>query len=160
MNINGEKIPDIEEGTEIATSTDSPTDLHIESSNEKWTPEHHDATLDIEETIHSNKWLLWIKHVERLFGLEARGIHRVKASEQTPETTLGFMQILILWFSINTGSQNITLASIGQSVYGLGFLDATLCSILGAFLGSVPVAYTAGWGPWSGNRTMVCYCSP
>jgi purine-cytosine permease-like protein len=60
----------------------------------------------------------------------------------------------VLWFSINSAAQNITLASIGSNVYGLGFVDATLCSVLGSLLGSVPVAYTATWGP-SGNRTLV-----
>jgi len=88
-------------------------------------------------------------------GLEARGIHRVKANEQTPKTTLKFIHIVVLWFSINTAAQNITLASIGQEVYGLGFVDATLCSVFGGIVGSIPVAYTAGWGPWSGNRTLV-----
>ena len=157
MVSNEEITPDLEGGREYITSTDSSLGHPIEFPNEKLTPAHHDATLDIEEvTPSTNKWLQWTRHVERLFGLEARGIHCVKAHEQTPETSLDFMQILILWFSINTGSQNITLASIGQSVYGLGFLDATLCSVLGAVLGSIPVAYTAGWGPWSGNRTMVC----
>ncbi|RAL68207.1 hypothetical protein DID88_008911 [Monilinia fructigena] len=51
---------------------------------------------------------------------------------------------------------NITLASIGASVYGLGFVDATLCSVFGAVVGVLPVAYVAGWGPWSGNRTLIC----
>lgn len=116
----------------------------------------HDATLDVGEVIPSNnKLLILSSRIEHLLGFEARGIHRVKANEQSAETTLSFMQIVVLWFSINTAAQNITLASIGQSVYNLGFLDATLCSILGAILGSIPVAYTAGWGPWSGNRTMV-----
>jgi purine-cytosine permease-like protein len=88
-------------------------------------------------------------------GLEARGIHRVKPHEQSAKRTLDFLQIVVMWLSINTAPQNITLASIGQEVYGLGFVDATLCSVFGAIVGSIPVAYTAGWGPASGNRTMV-----
>jgi hypothetical protein len=115
----------------------------------------HDAILDIDEPTPSNKFLQWSRRVERLLQIEARGIHHVKASDQSPKTTLSFLQIVILWFSINTASQNITLASIGQAFFGLGFVDATLCSILGAIVGTIPVAYTATWGPWSGNRTMV-----
>ena len=118
----------------------------IESSNEYEGPESLRS---------DHKLLRWTKRVEHVLGLEARGIHRVRTNEQTPKTTLSFLQIVVLWFSINTASQNIILASIGGSVYGLGFVDATLCSVFGAIVGSIPVAYTAGWGPWSGNRTLV-----
>ncbi|KAF7911102.1 uncharacterized protein EAF01_002610 [Botrytis porri] len=103
-----------------------------------------------------NRFFTLTARIENLLGLEARGIHRVLPAEQTTKSTLSFLQIVVLWFSINTAPQNITLASIGASVYGLGFLDATLCSVFGAMVGILPVAYTAGWGPWSGNRTMIC----
>jgi hypothetical protein len=128
----------------------------IESSNENEAPESLYPVLDGDESLRSDhKLLRWTKRVEHVLGLEARGIHRVRANEQTSKTTLSVLQIVVLWFSINTASQNIILASIGGSVYGLGFMDATLCSVFGAIVGSIPVAYTAGWGPWSGNRTLV-----
>ena len=92
-----------------------------------------------------------------MFGMEARGIRRVKSSEQTPKTTLSFIQIAILWFSINTASQNIMIATVGREIYGLGFVDSVLCSILGAVVGCISVAYTATWGPISGNRTLVSF---
>lgn len=147
----------------ITRIEDNPTmhtsESQIESSIEKGIPAESDLELDtpvaLENPSSNNKFLQWTDRIENFLGLEARGIHRVQAIEQTPKTTLSFINIVVLWFSINTACQNITLASIGQSVYGLGFVDATLCSVLGAMLGSVPVAYTAGWGPWSGNRTMV-----
>jgi hypothetical protein len=146
-----EQVTDIEKG--IASAVDI---LRTGSSTEKRQPEEHDAAVDIDEPLSSDNVVIrWTKRVEHLLGLEARGIHRVKSNEQSPKTTLSFLQIVVLWFSINTASQNITLASIGQSVYGLGFVDATLCSVFGAVVGSIPVAYTAGWGPWSGNRTLV-----
>jgi hypothetical protein len=150
MASKDEQITDVEKGFE-----ESP----IASPTEKSTSINRDATLDIEEAIApDHKFLQSAKRVEHFLGLEARGIHRVKTNEQTERTTLSFLQIVLMWISINTASQNITLASIGQSVYGLGFADATLCSVFGAIVGSIPVAYTAGWGPWSGNRTMV-FCS-
>ncbi|KAH9845689.1 putative purine-cytosine permease (2A39) family protein [Teratosphaeria destructans] len=43
----------------------------------------------------------------------------------------------------------------GPAVYYLPFLDSSLCAVLGAILGSIPVAYIATFGPLSGNRTMV-----
>jgi hypothetical protein len=118
-------------------------------------PEHDDASFDDESTLSETKLSLLARRLEKLTGIEARGIHRVKEHEKTAKTTLSFMQIVLLWLSINTAAQNITLAMIGQSVYGLGFLDAALCSVFGGIVGSIPAAYTATWGPISGNRTLV-----
>ena len=151
MASSNEQIADIEKG--VLSDADN---SNLESSTKKQKREEHDAAIDVDEPLPSdNKVIQWTKRVEHFLGLEARGIHRVNLNEQSPKTTLSFVQIVVLWFSINTASQNITLASIGSSVYGLGFVDATLTSVFGAILGSIPVAYTAGWGPWSGNRTMV-----
>ncbi len=151
MASSNEQVADIEKGL----ASDAETS-RLEPSTEKEQREQNDAAIDIDEPLPSDNVVIqWTKRVEHFLGLEARGIHRVNSNEQSPKTTLSFLQIVVLWFSINTASQNITLASIGQSVYGLGFVDATLTSVFGAFLGCIPVAYTAGWGPWSGNRTLV-----
>ncbi|KAG0651209.1 Purine-cytosine permease fcyB [Hyphodiscus hymeniophilus] len=45
----------------------------------------------------NNKWLLFSSRIEQVLGLESRGIHRVKSHEQTAETTLSFMQILVIF---------------------------------------------------------------
>jgi hypothetical protein len=108
-----------------------------------------------ESTLSDTRLSLLARRLEVLTGVEARGIQRVRENEKSAKTTLSFMQIVLLWMSINTAAQNITLASIGQSVYGLGFVDAALCSVFGAILGSIPAAYIATWGPISGNRTLV-----
>jgi hypothetical protein len=151
MASSDEQVADIEKGlgSDVEKS-------RLESSTGKEQTDQHDAAININEPLPSGNIVIqWTKRIEQFLGLEARGIHRVNPNEQSPKTTLSFLQIVVLWFSINTASQNITLASIGQSVYGLGFADATLTSVFGAFLGCIPVAYTAGWGPWSGNRTLV-----
>ncbi|CAG8980829.1 hypothetical protein HYALB_00003757 [Hymenoscyphus albidus] len=117
----------------------------------------YDAATNVEDdVIPKNRFLALSYRLEQFLGFEARGIRRVKGKEQTEQTTLNFWQIVMMWFSINAAAQNITLGSIGYSVFELGFVDATLCSVFGGMVGSIPVAYTAGWGPWSGNRTMVC----
>lgn len=146
-------MTDIEKGRAI----DGPQ-LNLQIPIERESSKELDPTLHIDEPLakSDHKLLQWTQKIEQFLGLEARGIHRVKTNEQTAKTTLGFWQIVILWFSINTAPQNITLGSIGREVYGLGFVDATLCAVFGGFLGCIPAAYTAGWGPWSGNRTMVC----
>src|SRR5258707_319598 len=72
-----------------------------------------------ESTFSDSKLALWARKVEKVTGVEARGIHRVDESEKSKKTTLSFFQIVIMWLSINTAAQNITLASFGSSVFGL-----------------------------------------
>lgn len=115
----------------------------------------HDIASPAQSMLSETKFRLWEKRVERLIGVEARGIHRVEKHEKTAEKTLSALNIVLMWVSINTAAQNITLAMIGSSAYGLGFLDAAFCSIFGAIVGSLPAAYMATWGPVSGNRTLV-----
>lgn len=148
-----EQITDIEKGKALNATN---SQIEEPAATQIATLPLSDPAVDVDEPLPTNKALQWLKRIEHLLGLEARGIHRVHISEKSAKTTLSFLNIVVLWFSINTAPQNITLASIGQEVYGLGFVDATLCSVFGAVLGSIPVAYTAGWGPWSGNRTLIC----
>ncbi|KAI9744550.1 MAG: hypothetical protein M1818_002079 [Claussenomyces sp. TS43310] len=101
------------------------------------------------------KLRLWEKRIEKLTGVEARGIRRVEQYEKTAKGTLSTIQIVLMWFSINTAAQNITLTMLSKSVYGLGFVDAALCSVFGGLVGSLPAAYIATWGPISGNRTLI-----
>jgi hypothetical protein len=110
-----------------------------------------------DSTVSETKLSIWARQVEKLTGLEARGIHRVPDEEKTAESTLTALQIVLMWFSINTAAQNITLAMIGQEIFELGFVDAALCSIFGGIIGSIPAAYTATFGPISGNRTLVSF---
>lgn len=90
------------------------------------------------------------------YNLEARGIQRVEEHERHPVGPKNYLQIFLLWFSINLAANNVTLGMLAPAVYQLSFLDASLCAVFGSLLGSIPVAYIAIWGPISGNRTMVC----
>lgn len=142
---------DVEKGHLITPQGEAATNNPVTA-----TPDQDDTPID-DSTLSETKLSLLARRLEKLTGIEARGIHRVREDEKSAKTTLSFIQIILLWLSINTAAQNITLASIGQSVYGLGFLDASLCSVAGGILGSIPAAYTATWGPISGNRTLVTY---
>lgn len=115
----------------------------------------HDVILLSGSKTPDSKLRLLEKRVERLTGIEARGIHRVQACEKTPDTTLSALQIVLMWLSINSAANNITLAMLGPAVYGLGFTDSALCACLGGLVGSLAPAYTATWGPVSGNRTLI-----
>ncbi len=103
----------------------------------------------------SSKMQAFIQRIESLAGFEARGIRRVEPNEKQHVGRMGYVQIVLLWVSINLAANNITLGMLGPSVFALSFLDASLCATFGAILGSLPTAYTATWGPISGNRTMV-----
>ncbi|KAI9838847.1 MAG: hypothetical protein M1819_004054 [Sarea resinae] len=99
----------------------------------------------------------WSKFERQLvvYNLEARGIQRVEEDEKDDIKDLGYMQVIILWFSINLAANNITLGLLAPAVYYLSFLDAAMCAVFGSILGSLPTAYIATWGPTSGNRTMI-----
>jgi len=89
------------------------------------------------------------------YNLEARGIQRVEPHECHTLTWKSYIQIFLMWFSINLAAVNITLGMLAPALFTLSFKDAALCAAFGAMLGSVAVAYIATWGPISGNRTLV-----
>jgi len=105
-----------------------------------------------------NALLGWWRSIERRlveYNLEARGIQRVEPDERHDLRNLGHMQIAILWFSINLAANNITLGMLGPAVFELNFRDSSLLAVFGMLLGCLPTAYTATFGPLSGNRTMI-----
>lgn len=89
------------------------------------------------------------------YNLEARGIQRVEPHECHVLSWKSYSQIFLMWLSINLAPVNITLGMLAPAVYTLSFKDAALCAVFGAMVGSMAVAYTASWGPVSGNRTLV-----
>lgn len=100
---------------------------------------------------------VYLRRFERYlveYNLEARGIQRVEESERIQLSWVAYLQPFLLWVSINLAANNITLGMLGPAVYGLGFLDASLCASLGALVGSLVAAWVATWGPISGVRTM------
>ncbi|RJE20288.1 Nucleoside transporter [Aspergillus sclerotialis] len=102
---------------------------------------------------------LYIRAFERqlvVYNLEARGIARVREDERMKRLSwISYLQACLLWVSINLAPNNITLGMLGPAVYGLSFLDASLCAVFGALLGSLVASWLATWGPVSGLRTMV-----
>ncbi|RMX84573.1 hypothetical protein D0869_04470 [Hortaea werneckii] len=136
-------------------------------------PDHHDvekgrASLAPKSAVNENSsasdaqtssgwWRRRWRSVERTlvrYNLEARGIQRVLPDERHDMRQLGYIQIAILWFSVNLTANNLTLGMLGPAVYYLPFLDSCLCAVFGAIVGSLPVAYIATFGPRSGNRTV------
>ena len=98
----------------------------------------------------------WNSKIESLAGLEARGIIRVLPEERHAASWAGYIQMALLWFSINLTANNLAVGLLGPLVFQLGFVDSALCSVFGALVGSLGTAYMSIWGAQSGNRTMVC----
>ncbi|KAI1627323.1 nucleoside transporter family [Exophiala viscosa] len=98
----------------------------------------------------------WNVKLEKLFGVEARGIERVLEADKPPRATFAdFVQIVLLWFSANLTLNNLTIGLLGPLVFELGLTDAMLVGTFGTIAGTLGTAYQSTWGPVSGNRTMV-----
>lgn len=89
------------------------------------------------------------------YNVEVRGIQRVLPEDRDHSARMGFVQVCLVWISINLEAIMVTLGMLGPSIFYLSFLDSCLTAVFGAFLGSLPVAYIATFGPRSGNRTMI-----
>lgn len=89
------------------------------------------------------------------YNIEARGIQRVAEEDRHALTWVSCLQVFLLWLSVNLAANNIALGMLGPGVYLLSFRDSALCSTLGALVGSTASAWSATWGPVSGNRTLV-----
>ncbi|KAK8166565.1 permease for cytosine/purines, uracil, thiamine, allantoin-domain-containing protein [Phyllosticta citrichinensis] len=113
---------------------------------------------DVSPPATAEKGKSWITTVEATlteYNFETRGIQRVEEHERHDLRNLGYSQVAILWFAINLAANNITLGMLGPSVYSLGFKDSCLCAVFGMMVGCLATAYTATFGPRSGNRTMI-----
>ena len=97
----------------------------------------------------------WNRTIESFKGLEARGISRVPPDERVAPSHLGYVNMALLWYSANITANNLAVGFLGPLLFGLGFVDSSLCVVFACFLGSLGPAYMAIWGPQSGNRTMV-----
>lgn len=89
------------------------------------------------------------------YNIEARGIQRVEEHEKQQTSFLTYIQVFVLWISINLVVNNVTLGMLGPAVYELSFKDSALCATFGALVGAIPTAWVATWGPASGVRTMI-----
>ncbi|KAF2106204.1 hypothetical protein BDV96DRAFT_508292 [Lophiotrema nucula] len=140
-----DNVPDVEKDAARETLSPSPN-LPTNSNGEPTLPANASKWQTLKDYNH---------RFETLTGLESRGISRVPPSERFPVTSTSFLQMGFLWLSADLTANCMTLAMLGPLVFELGFLDAALCSVFGACIGSLGPAYVATWGPRSGHRTMI-----
>jgi Permease for cytosine/purines, uracil, thiamine, allantoin len=103
----------------------------------------------------TGKLAKWNAKVERLAGLEARGITRVLPEEKHDGGIHGYLQMVALWFSIDLAATNIITGLLGPLVFQLGWVDCVCIVIFANALSACGASYTSTFGPESGNRTMV-----
>ncbi|KAI4198607.1 MAG: hypothetical protein LQ350_005198 [Teloschistes chrysophthalmus] len=131
----------------VSTSPTPINDPSLDSSGQ------HDIPPD--PVLFTGRLAAWNFKVERLAGLEARGITRVLHEEKHGGGLHGHVQMFLLWFSINLCANNIITGLFGPLVFGLGWKDSICIAIFACALGSCGPAYTSTFGPESGNRTMI-----
>ena len=122
-------------------------DVHISSD----TASSHDALpLHVPKTVSR-----WNRAIESIRGLEARGISRVPPDQRVTPSLANYVQISLLWYSANISANNLAVGLLGPLLFDLGFVDSALLAVFACMFGSLGPAYTAIFGPQSGNRTMV-----
>ena len=97
----------------------------------------------------------WNAKVERLAGLEARGIRRVLPEEKQECGRRGYLHMFELWFGINLVVMSVITGLLGPLVYQLGWVDCVCIIIFANALSCSAVGFISTFGPQSGNRTMV-----
>ncbi|KAL8722069.1 MAG: hypothetical protein Q9225_001391 [Loekoesia sp. 1 TL-2023] len=97
----------------------------------------------------------WNNKMEGLGGLEARGITRVLPEEKHDMGVMGYLQMFSLWFSISLVATTVVTGLLGPLLFNLGWVDCVCCVIFANALSCCGTAYTATFGPQSGNRTMI-----
>ena len=68
----------------------------------------------------NGSWQAYLKSFERTlvaYNLETRGIKRVEPDERQDISKRGFLQIFVLWFSVNLAANNITLGMLGPAIF-------------------------------------------
>ena len=90
--------------------------------------------------------------VDRLDGVESRGIERVLPNERNHTQRLS--DCMWMWLAANTTTSTFSLGTLGASVFGLEFRPAVLTIIFFNLLSTIPVAYFSTFGPKLGLRQL------
>lgn len=72
-----------------------------------------------------NSMQRWANRIDRLAGVEARGIARVPDDErERPVAFREYLHMFTIWFSMNCTANQMTLGILGPVAYGLGLTDS------------------------------------
>ncbi|THH02634.1 hypothetical protein EW145_g6721 [Phellinidium pouzarii] len=98
---------------------------------------------------------LWraVLYVDK-FGVEARGIERVRPEDRSPHSLVDLLDTATMWLAANSTISTYSIGTLGPSTFGLGLKDSCLAILFFNLLGTLPVAYFAVFGPRLGLRQM------
>ncbi|KAF2000358.1 hypothetical protein P154DRAFT_598772 [Amniculicola lignicola CBS 123094] len=103
----------------------------------------------------TNKLQRWANKLDKLAGVESRGIERIPEEVRERPMAIGdYVHMFVLWFSMNCTANQMTLGVLGPVAYGLGLTDSMIVCVFGTIFGSLFTAYIATFGPRSGLRTL------
>ncbi|KAH8109158.1 permease for cytosine/purines, uracil, thiamine, allantoin-domain-containing protein [Phellopilus nigrolimitatus] len=88
------------------------------------------------------------------FGVEVRGIERVRPEDRSPRSTADLLDSATMWLAANSTISTFSLGTLGPSTFGLGLKESCLAILFFNLLATLPVAYFAVWGPRLGLRQM------
>ena len=94
----------------LLTSTGLENDVE-KASHEADSPVESDEGSEARNNTPSSTWKAFERTLHR-YNFETRGIQRVPPEHRHDMQQLGFMQIAMLWFSINLTANNLTLGML------------------------------------------------
>ncbi|KAI5118639.1 hypothetical protein M0805_000015 [Coniferiporia weirii] len=88
------------------------------------------------------------------FGVEVRGIERVRPEDRSPHSLADLLDTATMWLAANSTISTYSIGTLGPSTFGLGLKESCLAVLFFNLLATLPVAYFAVFGPRLGLRQM------
>lgn len=85
------------------------------------------------------------------FGVEQRGINRIKPHERSKASRHSlFLSIITFWISASGGLSTMSTFILAANVFNLEFKQSVLCGMIGQIIGCAVAGYCSTMGPKSG----------
>lgn len=108
-----------------------------------------------EEEVKKQNILLRLSKKLDGFGVETRGIERIKPYERSTNTVQLFRSVIGFWISAAGGLSSMSTFVLGSAVFELTFKQALTAGLISSIIGCAIAGYCATMGPPSGCRQMV-----
>ncbi|EJU01230.1 hypothetical protein DACRYDRAFT_22455 [Dacryopinax primogenitus] len=125
----------------------------LEKSQKDYYPQHVPDTIQEIRPTTGPLAALWamVEKFDR-YGVEVRGIERVKPEERNP--TQSAWDACTMWMAANCNISTFSLGTLGTSIFYLSLRECFLCILFFNLLSTLPVAYFSTWGCKLGLRQM------
>ncbi|KAH3685022.1 hypothetical protein WICPIJ_004002 [Wickerhamomyces pijperi] len=158
-------VKDIEKETVTVEQTSSTGSVHQTVSESRKDHAHlsqeagegpEDEGFDTEHEIRHFKIFHKISQKLDSFGIEQRGINRIKPHERSKASRTSLMiSIITFWISASGGLSTMSTFILAANVFNLEFKQSVVCGMVAQIIGCAVAAYCSTMGPKSGCRQMV-----